>query len=180
MLCFEFLKDIDLKISILSCEETIRYSAYRDDGVFLAVTVVFKVEENPQGKSLYAVHPRTLDNVRFASNEQWQGNGEEFEIEQNGLIRQYCFPVQHIYSKICDRRMVEKDGQHYVKLFQSKNIIESEPIPVSIIDRDTDPLNIAPQFDRDDENTAYLAHGYGLCFHNAEIQSIHDFTSQAL
>ncbi len=148
MLCFEFLKDSDLKIVILSCEETFRYSAYREDGVFLAATVVFRLDEKLQRQCLYAVHPRTLDHIQFASNQQWQGKGEIFSIDQNGSVKEYSFPVQHIYSKICNQRMTVKNRQHYVKLFQSnENITTNEPIPVKIITQDMKLLQIELLFD---------------------------------
>lgn len=170
MLCFEFLKDIDLKINILSCEETIRYSAYRDDGVFLAAIVVFQLDEKPQEKCLYVIHPRTLDHFQFASNQQWQGEGEIFTINQNGLAKKLNFPVQHIYSKICNQRMTKENGQHYVKLFQSnKNITENKPIPVNIISQDMDLLQIAPLFDLDYESSLYQPY---TCFKISNLDQL--------
>ena len=171
MMCFEFLKDSNLKIDILSCEETVRYSAYRDDGVFLAATVVFQVDEKPpQGKCLYAIHPRTLDHFQFASTQQWQGEGEIFTINQNGSTKEFDFPVQHIYSKICNQRMTSTNGQHCVKLFQSnKNITANKPIPVKIIEQEMYLLQITPLFDLGDEESLYQPY---TCFQITNLDQL--------
>lgn len=148
MLCVEFLKDIYLDIDILSCEETLRFSAYEDDGIFLAITAVFKLKKKPQqGKYLYAIHPRTLDNIRLASIKNWQGKEEVFEV--NG--KQYDFPVQHIYSKICHQRMTEENGLYHVKLFEEDKDTENKPIPekiisVNVITENKGPLHIENLF----------------------------------
>ncbi len=97
MLCFEFIGDG--RIELLLCEEAIRYSAVRGEGVQIGATVIVKnvPAEDPY---LYAIHRRALSHIRMAPRDSWTD-------------RETGFPYSHIFKSISDGRLsLANDGAY--------------------------------------------------------------------
>jgi hypothetical protein len=109
MLCFDFIGDPTVEVSL--CEETILYSAHREDGVWIGANII--VRWIP-GKSpyLYAVHRRALDRIGVASRAAWKKDPEGF-------------PYTHVFSAIAERRLQPNaDGSFRVKMPASLELEE--------------------------------------------------------
>ena len=87
MLCFDLYGQ---GIEILLCEETIRYSAYRHEGIRLAATVVARVPEEAAGQYLHILHPRHLSKVALRST---RGDQNVFSYVFSHIVQKRLTPV---------------------------------------------------------------------------------------
>lgn len=115
MLCFELLGEPGTRV--LLCDETIRYSAYKEDGVHLAATVVVCFEDC-QNRFIYAIHPRFLGTPRVQSV-----GGQD---EPGGI------PYSFVFSNIAAGRFSScSDGRSVLKLFRGEaSVAKAESIEV--------------------------------------------------
>ena len=107
MLCFAFLGAPGARIQL--CEEVIRFSAYRNDGVHIGATVIVSLGDSGD-RYLYAIHRRLLDGVCLTSPAEWAGN-------------QQGFPLSHIFSTIIPARLAPQgNGIYSVRLGPLGNV----------------------------------------------------------
>jgi len=110
MLCLEFYGDPHMKMDL--CEETIRYSAYRKDGLHLAATIAV-APGDATDRIVYAVHSRELDEVRLGS---WEHAASPEE-----------FPYSYLFCNIAKERLAPcGPGTHEMKVFTGKNELSGE------------------------------------------------------
>lgn len=104
MLCFKFYKEGDISINL--CEEIIRYSAYREDGIYIGVVMIVKTES--PNSSLLAIHRRSLVGLKI--------------IKVSDMD---CFPYLFIFAKLRNLRLNE-EGHGFIPLSKEGMLIPPE------------------------------------------------------
>ena len=111
MLCYDIYQDHGIE-EIVLCEETIRYSAYRSESIYLAATIVARLAtEDPA--FFYLMHSRLLDNLDV------KVVGEDSDAA--------ILPYSHIFSNIVQDRLQRIDDQQQrLRPFDDQNEISSD------------------------------------------------------
>ena len=122
MLCFKFFSGDGITLGL--CEEIIRYSAYREEGIEIGVVLTVKVPEG--GGTFFAVHRRVLEECELATPEEWQeGDG--------------AFPYLYIFAHLIpDRFVMHADGEGDLRLLRGKKAAELELLHVQILTGDAE------------------------------------------
>ena len=119
MQCFEFFGEPSMRVDL--CEETIRYSAYREDGVHIGASLVV-TPGDANDRTLYAVHRRALDGLEGAPPGDWLTDVEGF-------------PYAYVFSHIVENRLGREGEEAWaVKLFRGQRYIrQTETLTVRAV-----------------------------------------------
>jgi hypothetical protein len=105
MLCFTFVGDTAFTIDL--CEETIRYSAYREHGIHIGTTLLV-TPNSPSDPFIYLLHRRYLNSIGLALAKSWDNDSSGF-------------PYGYLFSHINSSRARYADGTVFVNPVPNAN-----------------------------------------------------------
>jgi len=120
MLCFAFFGNEQMKVSL--CEEVLRYSPYKQDGVYIGAHLVVSAGA-ARDRYLYAIHRRALDGLRLATRSEWDG-----EV--------LSFPYFHVFTHLMKNRLATAGGTLTLSLPEPDTHAALKPVQILADDGD--------------------------------------------